>query len=121
MRNRIVVTVALILLLLGVAPASNSAGTQVHLAALPDGADVPSLAFFVDPCLTMAEQLAALGYNPASADPRVERTMQNAWGLLLPVLAEIAADPALAGDPRAVQARIAEQVRRSLAGSRDAV
>lgn len=69
----------------------------------------------LDPCTTVRQYAARQGLTPPllRSDPRAQQTVQLAWPLLVPVLDEIAQNPARAED---LELLISSQVERSLRG-----
>ena len=69
-----------------------------------------------NPCTGIMHALLELGVNPLSEDERVRQLGRSAWSLMLPVLAEVAANPTLADDPAVLRGCIRDQVTASLRG-----
>jgi hypothetical protein len=66
---------------------------------------------FADPCFMVRMNLRRIGIPTVTSDPVVRATMQKAWAVLLPVLVQIADEPALADDPETLADRIGEHLR----------
>jgi hypothetical protein len=63
-----------------------------------------------DPCRGVQESLFRQGLGRGFGNPAVQFMQQNAWSLMLGVLAEIAANPSVAGDSEALTALIDRMV-----------
>jgi hypothetical protein len=88
-----------------------AAGTSA--APARPGQDV--YAGMLDPCATVRQYVAQQGVTLLSlrGDPRAQQTIQQAWALLLPVLNDVAANPARVEE---LDALIGAQVERGLRG-----
>jgi hypothetical protein len=72
-------------------------------------------ASLLDPCATVQQYMARQGVTLLSvrSDPRVQQTMQQAWAVLLPVLNEVATNPAKVAE---LDGLVNAQVERALRG-----